>query len=111
MRQNAKKTRKVSKYEEKEEANMDLARKLDNALAIGSMLTIFIIGKAFHWYDFYIGEKLLEAGMVFAFWRLPLLGMCYLFNPRERDFWASAIKKYFLPDYLADPETIKETTK
>ena len=103
-------TRKVSKYEKKK-ANMNKARMQDNCLAIGSMITILIIGIAFHWYDFYISEKILEAGLFFAFWRLPFLGLFFLFSPKERKHWASAIKKYFVPDCYLEPEKIKETAK
>ena len=111
MRQtkNAKKTQKVSKFERKE-ANMDLARKQDNCLALGAFIAIWIIGLHLHWYNFYTNEKALEIALLLAFWRLPFLGVLAI-NSKERKYWLNAIRKYFLPDCYLEPEYKKSATK
>lgn len=105
-------TQKVSRYE-KEEADMSLARTIDNALAFGSAITIYVIGKKFCWYDFYITNKIIEAVLFLCFWRLPFLGLFAIIKPRERKHWINAVWSYVLPKYLqtCDPEEIKETAK
>lgn len=72
------------------------ARKIDNLIALGSVLTVAFLGYHLNWYDFYTENMCIAFWFLTSFWRVPMIAIIWLFSKKEREYWGLFMLRYTL---------------
>lgn len=80
------------------------ARRADNYLTIGVVITIIVIGVYQRWYLYYMIEWLLVATPAALFWRTPLLLLQSVLDKENSEYYMNYLKDYLVPSELRNDD-------